>query len=58
MDDAWVVESYLSDADLLLASLSGMRHRNYEAENAIQSAAASVAVRGTLFGNEHRAPSR
>lgn len=58
IDDAWVVASYLSDADVLLASLSGKLARNFEAENAVQSAAASVAVRGVLFGNSHPGPSR
>lgn len=58
IDDAWVVTSYLSDADFLLASLSGMRSRNYEAENIVQSSAASVSVRGVLFGNFHPSPSR
>ncbi|KAG5530188.1 hypothetical protein RHGRI_030532 [Rhododendron griersonianum] len=58
IDDACVVTSYLSDADFLLASLSGMITRNYEAENVIQSAAASVAVRGVLFGNFHPLSSR
>lgn len=56
--DACVVTSYLSDADSLLASLSGTITRNYEAENVIQSAAASVAVRGVLFGNFHPSSSR
>ncbi|KAL7255643.1 hypothetical protein ACSBR1_009720 [Camellia fascicularis] len=58
IDDAWVVTSYLSDADFLLASLSGMRSRNYEAENIVQSSAASVSVRGVLFGNFHPSLSR
>ncbi|KAA8547527.1 hypothetical protein F0562_003956 [Nyssa sinensis] len=58
IDDASVVASYLSDADFLLASLSGILTRNYEAENVVQSAAASVAVRGVLFGNFHPSPSR
>lgn len=58
IDDAWVVTSYLSDADFLLASLGGMRSRNYEAENIVQSSAASVSVRGVLFGNFHPSPSR
>lgn len=58
IDDAWVVTSYLSDADFLLASPSGMRSRNYEAENIVQSSAASVSVRGVLFGNFHPSPSR
>lgn len=58
IDDACVVTSYLSDADSLLASLSGTMTKNYEAENVIQSAAASVAVRGVLFGNFHPLSSR
>nr|GEW19630.1 cell cycle checkpoint protein RAD17 [Tanacetum cinerariifolium] len=58
MDDAWVVSSYLSDADTLLASLSGGLSRNYEAENIIQSTAASVAVRGVMFGNRQPLSSR
>ncbi|KAF5765169.1 putative checkpoint protein Rad17/Rad24 [Helianthus annuus] len=53
MDDAWMATSYLSDADTLLASLSGAQYRNYVAENIIQSTAASVAVRGVMFGNRH-----
>ncbi|XP_050382141.1 cell cycle checkpoint protein RAD17 [Argentina anserina] len=58
MDDAWLVASYLSDADLLLATFRGMLSRQYEAENVLQSAGASVAVRGVLFGNFHPSPSR
>ncbi|KAJ9564553.1 hypothetical protein OSB04_000519 [Centaurea solstitialis] len=58
MDDAWVVASYLSDADTLLTSLNGVLSRNYEAENIIQSTAASVAVRGVMFGNRHPLSSR
>uniref|UniRef100_A0A5B7BVV3 Uncharacterized protein n=2 Tax=Davidia involucrata TaxID=16924 RepID=A0A5B7BVV3_DAVIN len=58
IDDASVVASYLSDADFLLASLSGILTRNYAAENVVQSAAASVAVRGVLFGNFHPSSSR
>ncbi|KAL6959912.1 hypothetical protein U1Q18_040062 [Sarracenia purpurea var. burkii] len=58
MDDAWVMTSYLSDADLIFASLSGMKTRNYDAENVVQSFAASVAVRGVLFGNFHPLPPR
>nr|XP_043607391.1 cell cycle checkpoint protein RAD17 isoform X2 [Erigeron canadensis] len=57
MDDASVVASYLSDADTLLASLSGALSWNYEAENIIQSTAALVAARGVMFGN-HRPISR
>lgn len=52
IDDAWTVSSYLSDADTLLT------FRNYEATNVVQSAAASVAVRGVLFGNSHPLSSR
>ena len=52
-DDACVVASYLSDADFLLASLSRILTRNYEAENVVQSSATSVAVRGVLFANFH-----
>lgn len=58
MDDSWSVASYLSDADLLLATFRGMLSRQYEAENVLQSAGASVAVRGVLFGNNHPLPSR
>lgn len=58
IDDAWVVSSYLSDVDTLIASLSGMLTRNYEAENVVQSSAASVAARGVLFGNSHPLSSR
>lgn len=58
IDDAWTVSSYLSDADTLLASLSGLLIRNYEASNIVQSAAASVAARGVLFGNAHPLSSR
>lgn len=58
IDDAWTVSSYLSDADTLLASLSGLFIRNYEASNIVQSAAASVAARGVLFGNTQPLSSR
>ncbi|XP_074371704.1 cell cycle checkpoint protein RAD17 isoform X2 [Apium graveolens] len=58
IDDAWTVSSYLSDADTLLASLSGLLIRNYEASNIVQSAAASVAARGVLFGNTQPLSSR
>ncbi|KAK9285916.1 hypothetical protein L1049_025117 [Liquidambar formosana] len=58
IDDAWAVASYLSDADFLLATLRGMIARNHEADSVVQSAAASVAVRGVLFGNSHPLPSR
>lgn len=58
IDDAWAVASYLSDADLLLASFQGMLVRKDESQNVLQSAAASVACRGVLFGNSHPLPSR
>jgi cell cycle checkpoint protein len=58
MDDAWHVSSYFSDSDLLLSSFRGMLARYNEAENVLQSAAASVAVRGVLFGNSHPSPPR
>lgn len=50
IEDAWVTGTYLSDTDLLLASRECLS-RNFEVENAVQSAAASIAVRGVLFGN-------
>nr|GMC67728.1 cell cycle checkpoint protein RAD17 isoform X1 [Ipomoea batatas] len=55
-DDAWVVSSYLSDADILLASPN--EARSFETQNLLQLAAASVATRGVLFGNSHPSPSR
>ncbi|KAJ4843308.1 hypothetical protein Tsubulata_030216 [Turnera subulata] len=58
MDDASDVASYLSDTDLLLSSFRGMLTRYNEAESVLQSAGASVAVRGVLFGNSHPSPSR
>ncbi|KAF5738112.1 putative Radiation sensitive 17 [Tripterygium wilfordii] len=58
MDDAWGMASYLSDADLLLASFRGMLARYNEAEGVLQSASASVSVRGVLFGNSHPLRSR
>lgn len=58
MDDASAVASYLGDADLLFASFRGMLTRYNEVENVLQSAAASVAVRGVLFANSHPMPSR
>ncbi|GMY12263.1 cell cycle checkpoint protein RAD17 isoform X1 [Fagus crenata] len=58
IDDAWAVASYLGDADMLLSTFRGMLAKYNEAENVLQSAAASVAVRGVLFGNSHPLPSR
>ncbi|PON53469.1 Checkpoint protein [Parasponia andersonii] len=58
IDDAWTVASYLGDVDLLLGTFRGMLVRHNEVENILQSAAASVAVRGVLFGNHHPMPPR
>ncbi|XP_054810722.1 cell cycle checkpoint protein RAD17 [Prosopis cineraria] len=58
IDDAWVVSSYLGDSDILLAKLRGMVSRYNEAEGVLPSAAASVAVRGVLFGNSHTLSAR
>ncbi|GAB4847557.1 hypothetical protein Ancab_026618 [Ancistrocladus abbreviatus] len=57
-EDAWAVTSYLSDADYLLSSNHRVVAKSYEVENVAQSVAASVAVRGVLFGNAHPSPSR
>ncbi|PIN09513.1 Checkpoint RAD17-RFC complex, RAD17/RAD24 component [Handroanthus impetiginosus] len=51
IEDAGVIGTYLSDTDLLLAPRVGTLSRSFEADNVLQSAAASVAVRGVLFGN-------
>ncbi|PNY05935.1 cell cycle checkpoint protein rad17-like [Trifolium pratense] len=51
VEDAWVLSSYLGDADILLSKLRGMVSSYNEAESILQSAAASIAVRGVLFGN-------
>ncbi|KAL0424899.1 UNVERIFIED_CONTAM: Cell cycle checkpoint protein [Sesamum radiatum] len=56
--DAWVLNSYLSDTDLLLSPPTGCLLRKFEAENVTQSVAASVAVRGVLFGNTNPVSSR
>ncbi|XP_062210534.1 cell cycle checkpoint protein RAD17-like isoform X2 [Phragmites australis] len=55
VDDGWVVASYLSEADCLLA---GSPMASYNSENMAQLIAASVAARGVLFGNAHVTPSR
>ncbi|CAD6202867.1 unnamed protein product [Miscanthus lutarioriparius] len=55
VDDAWVVVSYLSDADCLLTASP---IASYNSENIAQLIAASVAARGVLFGNAHGTPSR
>ncbi|VAH88689.1 unnamed protein product [Triticum turgidum subsp. durum] len=63
VDDAWVVMSYLSEADCLLAgspiaSAHWTVNESNESENMSQLIAASVAARGVLFGNAHPSPSR
>lgn len=58
INDAWTVSSYLGDADILLAKLQGMASRYNEVEGVLPSAAASVAVRGVLFGNSQTLSSR
>lgn len=58
IDDAWTLFSYLGDADILLAKLRGMLSSNDEIGSVLQSAAASIAVRGVLFGNTHPLSSR
>lgn len=58
IEDAWVVGKYLSDTDLLLTPSIGTLSKTLEAENVLQSTAASVAVRGVLFGNTNPQSSR
>lgn len=58
IDDAWLVASYLGDADTLISSYDGILARHNDAENILHLAAASVAVRGVLFGNSHPLSSR
>jgi hypothetical protein len=63
IDDAWVVMSYLSDADCLLAGspITSARlivNESNESDSMSQLIAASVAARGVLFGNAHASPSR
>ncbi|GFQ05816.1 cell cycle checkpoint protein rad17 [Phtheirospermum japonicum] len=58
IEDAWVIGKYLSDTDLLLALSSGTSSRSFEVENVKQSIAASIAVRGVLFGNCYPVSSR
>ncbi|KAJ8642283.1 hypothetical protein MRB53_018977 [Persea americana] len=64
IEDAWIVASYLSDADCLLStSLHGQAWSpivagKHDPENVTQLVSASVAVRGVLFGNSHPSPSR
>ncbi|MQL70684.1 hypothetical protein Taro_003003 [Colocasia esculenta] len=63
IDDAWTVASYLSDADCLLATSisktwSQITKGSDGPEILSQSVAASVSVRGVLFGNSQPLPSR
>ncbi|KAE9597891.1 putative checkpoint protein Rad17/Rad24 [Lupinus albus] len=58
IDDAWTLSSYLGDADILLANLRGTLPSDNDAGSVLQSAAASVAVRGVLFGNSQPLSSR
>lgn len=58
IEDALVVGTYLSDADLLLNPSIGTLSKTLEAENVLQSAAASIAVRGVLYGNTNPMTSR
>ena len=63
IDDAWVVMSYLSDADCLLGgspitSARWIVNESNESDSMSQLIAASVAARGVLFGNAHASPSR
>ncbi|MCL7044051.1 hypothetical protein MKW94_004237 [Papaver nudicaule] len=63
VEDAYAVTSYLSDVDCLLATSHGSTWSHtmtgqHELEKIGQLAAASVSVRGVLFGNSHPAPSR
>lgn len=63
IDDAWLVISYLSDADCLLgnsfhASRLWIFSEMYESQSLLQSAASSVAIRGVLFGNSQPVSSR
>ncbi|KAJ3684532.1 hypothetical protein LUZ61_013696 [Rhynchospora tenuis] len=62
--DSWVISSYLSEADCLLASgIKGMLSRRAvyeinESEGLAHIIAASVSVRGVLFGNSQPSGSR
>ncbi|PKI68209.1 hypothetical protein CRG98_011408 [Punica granatum] len=58
IDDAWTMLSYLGDADILLDTLRRNFAKNSDIEGILQSCAASVAVRGVLFGNDHPLPPR
>uniref|UniRef100_A0A1J3CU27 Cell cycle checkpoint protein RAD17 n=1 Tax=Noccaea caerulescens TaxID=107243 RepID=A0A1J3CU27_NOCCA len=58
IEDAWCVSSYLAEADLLLAALRGKMSGHNKTEDVLQSAGASVAVRGVLYGNKQPWSSR
>ncbi|XP_020530752.1 cell cycle checkpoint protein RAD17 isoform X3 [Amborella trichopoda] len=65
VDDAVTIASYLSDSDCLSATLtirgssgSSSILSRHDSKNVSQQVAASVAVRGVLFGNSHPLPSR
>lgn len=58
VDDACTVLSYLCDADMLLDTHRQNFSRSNDTEGILQSCAASVAVRGVLFGNDHPVPPR
>ncbi|KAJ0969942.1 hypothetical protein J5N97_022819 [Dioscorea zingiberensis] len=63
IDDAWLVISYLCEADCLLSNAlcpTYPRRLNvkYGSEGIAQSIASSVAARGVLFGNSHPSHSR
>ncbi|XP_010465908.1 PREDICTED: cell cycle checkpoint protein RAD17 isoform X2 [Camelina sativa] len=58
IEDAWCVSSYLADADLLLADIRGKMSGHNKTENVLQSAGASVAIRGVLYGNKQPWSSR
>ncbi|CAH2043030.1 unnamed protein product [Thlaspi arvense] len=58
IEDAWCMSSYMADADLLLAALRGNISGHNKSEDVLQSAGASVAVRGVLYGNKQPWSSR
>ncbi|XP_010444834.1 PREDICTED: cell cycle checkpoint protein RAD17-like isoform X2 [Camelina sativa] len=58
IEDAWCVSSYLADADLLLADIRGKMSGHNKTEDVLQSAGASVAIRGVLYGNKQPWSSR
>ncbi|XP_039138203.1 cell cycle checkpoint protein RAD17 isoform X1 [Dioscorea cayenensis subsp. rotundata] len=56
IDDAWLVISYLCEADCLLANAVCSTYP--QTDVIAQSIASSIAARGVLFGNSHPLPSR